>query len=381
MSKKELNLNNTSNGWESPMAIHPGEFIQDYIEEYNITQLELAMRTGVSKKMINEIIKGKNPVTEAMAVKLSKVFPLSIEYWLNLQAGYEADFARLNQKNDLRKDIRHLGNFKHAYRELSKIKKTTNKRWVEKNFTEIVLELQKFFGVSSLGFLNNTMEFAFRKYDRNNLDHHTLASWLRLGDIKAQTTSAAIFNKQTLLNRLDEIKLLSTKEKKEYLPILEKTFAECGIVLAYVPYFKNTNIQAATKWISPEKALIMIATSNGKDEGKFWFNLFHEIGHLLLHSKKEFHIDLDNYNTALETEKEADNFAQKMLIADFNSVMKELLGCSDDLEKGIMDIANKNGISPAILAGRITHEYKDKSRKIYSVMSKFSQVRISESNV
>ncbi|MFA5994136.1 MAG: HigA family addiction module antitoxin [Parcubacteria group bacterium] len=380
MSNKEIIVENIS-GWESPVAIHPGEFLQDYIEEYHLTQIELALRTGVSKKIINEIINGKNPVTEAMAVKLSKVFPLSVEYWLNLQAGYEADLARLNQKNDLKKDVKHLTHFKHAYKELSRVGKTTKQRWVEKNYTEIVLELQKFFGVSSLGFLDDTMEFAFRKYDRKKLDQNTLAAWLRLGDIKAQTSTVAMFNKQLLLDRLNEIKLLSTRGKEEYLPALEKIMAECGIVLAYVPYLENTHVQAATKWISPEKALIMLATSKGKDEGKFWFNLFHEIGHLLLHSKKEFHIDLDDYNTSLETEKEADDFAQKMLIADFNAAMKELLGCSDDLEKGIVRIARENGISSAILAGRITHEFKNDSSKIYSIMSKFSQVRINEVNV
>ncbi len=380
MSKRETNQKSIA-GWESPIAIHPGEFLQDHIEEYHISQIDLALRTGMSKKIINEIINGKNPVTEAMAVKLSKVFPLSVEYWLNLQAGYEADLARLNQKNDLKKDIKHLSPFKHAYKELSKIGKTTNQRWIEKNFTEIVLELQKFFGVSSLGFLGDTMEFAFRKYDRNNLDHHTLAAWLRLGDIKAQTSNVSVFDKQALLDKLGEIKLLSTKGKEEYLPALEKTLAECGIVLAYVPYLENTHVQAATKWISSERALIMLATCKGKDEGKFWFNLFHEIGHLLLHSKKEFHIDLDNYNTALETEKEADDFAQKMLIADFNSVIKDLFGCGDGLEQGIIRVAKNNGISPAILAGRMTHEFKDDNKKIYSVMSNFLQVRISEANV
>ncbi|KKP68213.1 MAG: Plasmid maintenance system antidote protein, XRE family [Candidatus Moranbacteria bacterium GW2011_GWE1_35_17] len=379
MSKKELNLNNIT-GWESPVAIHPGEFLQDYIEEYNITQIELALRTGMSKKIINEIINGKNPITEAMAVKLSKIFPLSVEYWLNLQAGYEADLARLNQKNDLKKDVKHLTHFRHTYKELSKIGKVSNQRWIEKNFTKIVLELQKFLGVSSLGFINKTMEFAFRKYDRNNLDHYTLAAWLRLGDIKAQSSNVSVFDKQTLLNRLSEIKLLSTKGKEEYLKALEKIFAECGIVLAYVPYLENTHIQAATKWISPEKALIMIATCKGKDEGKFWFNLFHEIGHLLLHSKKEFHIDLKDYDATLEIEKEADHFAQKMLIADFNSVMKDLFKCSDDLENGIIKIAKENGISPAILAGRMTHEFKD-NKRIYPVMSKFLQVRIDEMNV
>ena len=368
------------NGWESPVAIHPGEFLQEHIEAYNMTQLDLALRTGVSKKIINEIIKGKNPITENMAVKLSKVFPLSVDYWLNLQARYESDMIRINQENELKKDLNYLDNFKHAYKELSKIKKTSNHRWTINNFTSIILELQRFFGVSSLSYIGNTMEVAFRKYDRNNIDNYTLAAWLRLGDIKAQTTVVSAFNKKALLERLNEIKSLSMAKKEEYLPILEKILAECGIVLAYAPYLENTHIQAATKWITPDKALIMIATSSGKDEGKFWFNLFHEIGHLILHSKKEFHIDLDD-SILIESEKEADNFAQEMLISDFNSVIKDLFINPDSLNEEITKIAKNKGISPAILAGRITHELKDSNKKIYSMMSKFLHVRIDKINV
>ncbi len=377
MSNKEINSEIIS-GWESPIAIHPGEFLLDYLEEYNITQVELAIRTGVSKKIINEIINGKNPITEAMAVKLSKVFPLSVEYWLNLQAGYEADFARLNQDCDLRNDLEHLENFKHTYKELSKINKLANKRWVEKNFTAIIFELQKFFGISSLGFVNSAMDFAFRKYDRNNLDHYTLAAWLRLGEIKAQTKKVESFDRQKLIEKLEEIKKLSMLKKSEYLSLLESTFADCGIVLVFAPYFENTHIQAATKWINPEKALIMISTSNGKDEGKFWFNLFHELGHLLLHSKKEFHIDLDGYNASLETEKEADDFAQKMLLPNFT--IKELFEKGGSIGESIVRIAKENKISPAILAGRITHELKD-NKKIYIAMSQFLKERVSETNV
>lgn len=377
MSNREINLE-ISRGWESPIAIHPGEFLQDYLEEYNITQVELAIRTGVSKKIINEIINGKNPITEAMSVKLSKIFPLSVEYWLNLQAGYEADFARLNQDCDLRNDIEHLDNFKHAYKELSKINKSTNKRWIGKNFTAIIFELQKFFGISSLEFVSSTMDFAFRKYDRNNLDHYTLAAWLRLGEIKAQTKKVESFDRQKLIEKLEEIKKLSMLKKSEYLPLLESIFADCGIVLVLAPYFENTHIQAATKWINPEKALIMISTSNGKDVGKFWFNLFHELGHLLLHSKKEFHIDLEGYNASLETEKEADDFAQKMLLPNFT--IKELFEKGGSIGESIIRISKENNVSPAILAGRITHELKD-NKKIYIAMNQFLKERVSETNV
>ena len=125
----------------------------------------------------------------------------------------------------------------------------------------------------------------------------------------------------------------------------------------------------------------MIATSSGKDEGKFWFNLFHEIGHLLLHSKKGFHIDLhEEYLIESEIEREANEFAQGLLVPDFKSMMSELY-VSVDAERRLIEIAHENGVSPAILAGRITHELKDVNKSIYSMMNRFLSVRISESNV
>jgi len=84
-------------GWVSPMAIHPGNFLAEILEEYSLSQAELSERIGISKKVINEIVKGKNAVTSATAYKLSKVFPLTPDYWINLQKSYEADNARINR--------------------------------------------------------------------------------------------------------------------------------------------------------------------------------------------------------------------------------------------------------------------------------------------
>jgi HTH-type transcriptional regulator/antitoxin HigA len=144
---------------------------------------------------------------------------------------------------------------------------------------------------------------------------------------------------------------------------------------------KNTHTQGASKWISPTKVLLMLNTHK-RDEGRFWFNLFHEIGHILLHSKKECFVDIDNAN-ASETEKEVDDFAQKHLIPDFNKtieVLNKSLSESKNLASSMQLCAEMNGVSPAIIAGRFTHHFKD-DPKIYPLMSKFLQKRIEYTNI
>ena len=90
-------------GWESLVAIHPGEFLVDVLEEFSMSQSDLAERIGLSKKAVNEIIKGKNPITKRTAYCLHKVFPFSKEYWINLQNRYESDKVRLEEKEVLKK--------------------------------------------------------------------------------------------------------------------------------------------------------------------------------------------------------------------------------------------------------------------------------------
>jgi len=370
-------------GWVSPMAIHPGEFLAETLGEYSLTQAELSERIGISKKVINEIIKGKNPITSSTAYKLSKVFPISPDYWINLQKSYEADKARFEEQSRLETEgVNFLPHFKETYKELSLIGCASGLKWTQKMFGEITSELQKFFGVDSLAYVeNNTMQFAFRKYERDNLNHYTLAAWLRVGKNKAQKMEVAVFDEEKLKAMLGELRHLSLKEPEEYLPKIEKLLASCGIVVAYTPKMKNIHVQGACSWITKDKVLLMLNTSK-RNEGNFWFNLFHELGHILLHSKKEVFVDMDNSATS-DIEKEADNFSEKRLIPDYKSTHEKFIRkytSSDNLEKAIAETAKEDGISTAVLAGRLTKEYKTQ-QNIYKVMSQFLPTKINYQNV
>ena len=70
--------------------IHPGEVImEDFIEEFGITQNKLATTIGVPPSRIDEIVHGKRGITADTAVRLAKYFGTSAEFWMNLQSHYE----------------------------------------------------------------------------------------------------------------------------------------------------------------------------------------------------------------------------------------------------------------------------------------------------
>lgn len=69
--------------------VHPGEVLQDELEEVGLTQSALAEHIGVLPKTINEICRGKRGISAEMAMKLSKALGGSPQFWLNLQNSWE----------------------------------------------------------------------------------------------------------------------------------------------------------------------------------------------------------------------------------------------------------------------------------------------------
>ncbi|AXH70513.1 plasmid antitoxin with HTH domain [Gordonia phage Daredevil] len=78
------------------MPIHPGEQLQDFMEDYDLSQRRLADLLDVSPRTINEIIRGQRGVSAAMSLRLGRLFSQSDSFWSNLQAEYDIRSARRN---------------------------------------------------------------------------------------------------------------------------------------------------------------------------------------------------------------------------------------------------------------------------------------------
>lgn len=76
--------------------IHPGEILQiDFLEPMAITAYRLSKDISVTQARIGEILAGKRSVTADTALRLSRYFGNSAEFWLNLQIQYDLRQARL----------------------------------------------------------------------------------------------------------------------------------------------------------------------------------------------------------------------------------------------------------------------------------------------
>lgn len=65
---------------------HPGVMLlEEFLQPMGITQTELAERIGVSYVRVNELVHGKRRLTPDTALRLAKLFGMSVEFWLNGQ--------------------------------------------------------------------------------------------------------------------------------------------------------------------------------------------------------------------------------------------------------------------------------------------------------
>lgn len=74
---------------------HPGKTLKLlYLDEYKLSISELALKTGISRKHLSNIVNEKVPITTEVALKLAKCFNTSPEVWLREQLAYDLWQAR-----------------------------------------------------------------------------------------------------------------------------------------------------------------------------------------------------------------------------------------------------------------------------------------------
>ena len=75
------------------IAFHPGQYLGELIEDYEMTQKEFAENLGVSPKTISKLVKGEESISNDIAEKLTNITNISMKTWLNLQNAYDIKMA------------------------------------------------------------------------------------------------------------------------------------------------------------------------------------------------------------------------------------------------------------------------------------------------
>ena len=94
----------------------------------------------------------------------------------------------------------------------------------------------------------------------------------------------------------------------------------------------------------------MLLSFRHLSDDQFWFSVFHEIAHLLLHPPKLF---LDGFEMASSPEEsEANRFAAETLVPPEHQT--EMMALPLD-GRAVMRFARKIGIAPGIVVGQLQH--------------------------
>ncbi len=65
---------------------HPGEMLrEDFLPDYGLTVATLANAAGVSRQSINELLRERRAISPEMALRLSRLFGNTAEFWMNAQ--------------------------------------------------------------------------------------------------------------------------------------------------------------------------------------------------------------------------------------------------------------------------------------------------------
>jgi antitoxin HigA-1 len=87
--------------------IHPGEVLmEEFIIPMNLSQNRLAIDIGVDARRINEIVLHKRAVTADTALRLSRFFGNSPQFWMGLQTQYDLDVAEDQLGKRLDREVR-----------------------------------------------------------------------------------------------------------------------------------------------------------------------------------------------------------------------------------------------------------------------------------
>jgi len=332
-------------GFAPDYAAPPGRTLQEVMTSLGMSQKEMAMRTGLTAQTLSRIFKGEQPISYETANRLELVTGVPARYWNNLELQYQEQLARLAELERLQPEWDWL--------ESIPVKELTERGYLKpgQGKTELLRETLAFYGVGSVKAWHELWDasaVAARRSPCFESQPGPASAWIRQGELQARETECKPYDRNRFRQVLQTIRRLTRAEPEIFKPEMKKLCAEAGVALSLVPEMKKAPWNGATKWLSSQKAMILLCL-RGKSEDRFWFSFFHEAGHVLHDGRKDLLIN--DGSSEDPREKRANSFAAEYLIP--SRYDEEICACRSRAE--IIRMADRLDISPGVSAGRYQH--------------------------
>ncbi|MGI6787235.1 MAG: HigA family addiction module antitoxin [Acholeplasmataceae bacterium] len=340
------------------LLIHPGDTLLEAIQDRNITQKELAIRTGYTEKHISTVISGQKSISAEFAKSLEYALNISASFWRNLQTNYDLEVVDFNEKHNITEQERKIA------REIKPtIELLIGKSLKADKGLESVYTIRKLLGVSNLNSIINLNPAQYRAQFTKNTSDYVIYTWQYLIEEKVQNQTNNILDVRKLKDNLNQIKEIMHQDSVQHISLIRKILNDCGILFTVEKHGKNTPINGLTTRTKTNQVMIAL-TIRGKFVDVFWFTLFHEIAHVINgdYLKKPEVWEKDSL-----IENRANKFASDTLIDPKKYLRFVKTGNFNDY--AIEIFARENGVLKTIVYGRLMHDkiipWNNNLREIY----------------
>ncbi len=330
---------------------HPGETLEEKLEEMGMGPKEFAVRTGKPEKTIAAVLKGQSSITPDMAIQFENVTKIPAHFWMNVQKSYDEYIARGKQQAVIEDAIEWAKAFPVAA--------MVKRGWIPRQTTirEKAATLLAFFGFANHKvwkkyYFRQQLKVAFRISLASTSEPYALSAWLRMGELQAANHTVNTYSDKSFKEALPKIKSVMADHPPDFFSQLQSICADAGVKVVYTPCLPKAPLNGSTRWIK-DNPLIQL-TGRYKRNDIFWFTFFHEAGHILLHGKKDIFLeDVEYSDKDQEKEKEADAFAATWTLTIEQE--EEIVSTAPLDEEMIYSFAKKFNTHPAIIIGRLQH--------------------------
>lgn len=257
--------------YNNKMAFHPGYYIQELVEDSGLTQEDFAKRLDTTPKNLSLLIRGEQNLSIDIAVKLARLFNNSIEFWLNLQATYDAALAEIKSSEELEKErqIFKFINYKYFVKNFDLPQNS-------KNIDLQIKTLRNFLQLSTLLLLTKKDLISKFRDSTDNLPLNQVImanAMLQVGINQALQIEAVNFNKTKFKKSINFVDILYAdnklnfnllkKEYTDYYDNIDDTLLNSGVILTKIPAMPGTNFRSATKKLG-SNIMLLINDTNTK---------------------------------------------------------------------------------------------------------------------
>lgn len=335
--------------FRSDFPIRPGAFLRAELEARGMTQADLAARTGLSTKHVNHVLQGTASMSSDVAVTLERVLGTPASTWTSMDARWQEARSRRRAHEHFAEDVDWAKRF--PLREMIARNILTGHE-AGSTLVEALLRLFRVADPSAFEQVwRSPLEGGFRRAQQFEVDDYATATWLLLAERQTDALELAPYSVSLLRAAVPKLRVLTCLSVTEGFIEARAVLASCGVALAFVRHIDGSRICGATWWSGPNRPMIALSERH-KKEDIFWFSLFHEIAHLLLHPRRSAFVkfEIDTGDDADGRESEADDFAAKTLIpAEYNPA----IGRSNTVQ--LRRLAEELGVGAALVAGRRGH--------------------------